>query len=254
VTGRFTYLRAWRGFATLLVTLLLTGCGEAVEFPTPSPTPAITASPTVMAIATATSPGETATTQTTPSPLSLRATATRSASPPATAAPLPTAEAPTVIATTTSVGPGPAPVTTAVVAVPDATATVVIALPTQTPTAVPTPTLIPEPTATPVLCPGAIPWNEAINHVGEYATVIGPVVGATWAQEARGKPTFLNLGLPYPDPGRFTVLIWIDGRWNFDVAPEEAYLGLTICVTGTIELYEGSPEMIVDGPEWISVP
>ena len=64
----------------------------------------------------------------------------------------------------------------------------------------------------------------------------------------------LNVGLPYPDPGRFTVLMWIDARWNFDFAPEEVYLGSTICVTGTIALYEGSAEMIIEGPEWIWVP
>jgi hypothetical protein len=254
VTSRFTYPPAWRWIVILLTTLLLSGCGKAVEFPTPTPTLAVTLSPTAPAIATATSPAETPVVQTTPSPLSLRATATRASTPPTTSTPVLTRATSTVAASTTPLAPGPGPITTAVVAVPDATATVVIALPTQTPTAVPTPTLIPEPTATPVLCPGAIPWNETINHVGEYATVIGPVVGATWAQEARGKPTFLNLGLPYPDPGRFTVLIWIDGRWNFDHPPEETYLGLTVCVTGTIELYEGSPEMIVEGPEWISVP
>ena len=68
------------------------------------------------------------------------------------------------------------------------------------------------------------------------------------------RTTLLNLGLSYPDPGRFTVLMWIDARWNFDFAPEEVYLGSTICVTGTIALYEGSAEMIIEGPEWIWVP
>jgi hypothetical protein len=34
-------------------------------------------------------------------------------------------------------------------------------------------------------------------------------------------------------PGRFTVLIWIDGRWSFLPPPEETYLGLTINVTRT---------------------
>ena len=140
--------------------------------------------------------------------------------------------------------------------------------PTQTPvptmvpepTIEPTATLVPEPTPTltptptPEPCPGALPWYEAINNIGAYTTVVGPVVDTAYAPDSRGTPTFLNLGLSYPDPGRFTVVIWIDGRWNFDYPPEETYLGLTICVTGTIELYEGSAEMIVEGPEWISVP
>ena len=137
-----------------------------------------------------------------------------------------------------------------------------MAEPTSTPTFVPeptatpspTPTLIPEPTPTPDLCPGAIQWYDAINYIGTYATVIGPVVSAYWAQEEQGKPTFLNLGAAYPDPSRFTVLMWIDARWNFDFAPEEVYLGATVCVSGLIELYEGSPEMVIEGPEWIWVP
>jgi hypothetical protein len=130
--------------------------------------------------------------------------------------------------------------------------------PMPTPTAIPEPTatatLVPEPTPTPDLCPGAIPWWDAINYIGVETTVIGPVVDTEWAEESQGKPTFLNLGLSYPDPGRFTVLMWIDARWNFDFAPEEVYLGQTVCVYGTIALYEGSAEMVIEGPEWIWVP
>lgn len=83
--------------------------------------------------------------------------------------------------------------------------------------------------------------------------MIGPVAGATWASESRGQPTFLNLGLAYPEPGRFTILIWIDARWNFDAPPEETYAGKQICVTGVVELYEGSAEMEVRGPEAILI-
>ncbi len=174
-----------------------------------------------------------------------------------------------VVATTTAISPGPGTVATVAVVQPNATSTIVIAAtpvptfapePTATPTLIPEPTpeptatLIPEPTPTPDLCPGAIQWYDAINYIGTYGTVIGPVVAAYWAEESRGKPTFLNIGAPYPDPGRFTVLMWIDARWKFDFPPEEVYLGSTICVTGTIELYEGSAEMIIEGPEWIWIP
>lgn len=94
-------------------------------------------------------------------------------------------------------------------------------------------------------CPpaDAISWNEAKSHIGERCTVCGPVVDATWASSSNGKPTFLNLGRPYPDAGRFTVVIWIQYRNNFPREPEKHYLGKTICVTGLITEYKGIPEI-----------
>lgn len=91
--------------------------------------------------------------------------------------------------------------------------------------------------------PGSIPWYEAKNHIGDRATVCGPVVDATWASGSNGKPTFLNLGESYPNPDRFTVIIWIQYRSNFPQAPENYYLGKTICVTGLITQYNGIAEI-----------
>ena len=76
-------------------------------------------------------------------------------------------------------------------------------------------------TATPEACPGAIAWDPATAHVGQIVTVRGPVMDGTFAWESRGQPTFLNLGLGYPDPARFSVVIWIPNRANFPAPPEE---------------------------------
>ena len=102
--------------------------------------------------------------------------------------------------------------------------------------------------------PGSIPWDEAKYHIGERTTVCGPVVDATWASGSNGKPTFLNLGKPYPDPDRFTVVIWIQYRSNFPQAPEDYYLGKTICVTGLITEYNGIPQIEVKYPSEIQEP
>ena len=104
------------------------------------------------------------------------------------------------------------------------------------------------------LPPGSISWDEAKYHIGERTTVCGPVVDATWASGSNGKPTFLNLGKPYPDPDRFTVVIWIQYRSNFPQAPEEYYLGKTICVTGLIDEYKGIPQIEVKYPSEIQEP
>ena len=101
---------------------------------------------------------------------------------------------------------------------------------------------------------GAISWDEAKYHIGERTTVYGPVVDTHWASGSKGKPTFLNIGKPYPDPDRFTVVIWIDYRANFPQAPEVYYLGKTIYVTGLIDEYpkgSGSAQIEVKDPSQI---
>jgi len=105
---------------------------------------------------------------------------------------------------------------------------------------------LPEPTAT--RTPAAIPskgidWDEAKSWVGEFKVVCGPVVDTAYANGSSGKPTFLNLGRSYPDPERFTVVIWDDNRANFPAQPENYYLGKDICVDGLIELYKGGAQI-----------
>lgn len=95
-------------------------------------------------------------------------------------------------------------------------------------------------------CPGAIPWDQASAHIGELATITGPTVSTVYASDSRGQPTFLNIGKPYPDPGRFTVVIWGDDRDNFPFTPEAEYNNTTICATGLIETYEGIPQIVAE--------
>jgi hypothetical protein len=111
----------------------------------------------------------------------------------------------------------------------------------------------PLPPPPPPPCPGAIQWHEAHAHVGEFRRVIGSVVSTRFASTSRGSPTFLNLGKPYPDSGRFQVVIWAENRANFPGAPESFYLGRTICVTGLIEVFRGIPEIEADSSEDISI-
>lgn len=99
----------------------------------------------------------------------------------------------------------------------------------------------------------AIDWSEASSHVGETTTVEGPVAGAMYADTSNGEPTFLNVGVDYPDSSRFTVVIWGEDRGSFSQAPEDMYSGRTIRVTGTVSEYEGIPEIEVSGPDEIEV-
>lgn len=107
------------------------------------------------------------------------------------------------------------------------------------------------PTLTPTPTPTGIPWNEAKYHLGERATVYGPVVDTHYASTSSGQPTFLNLGQGYPDPDRFTVVIWGRNRSNFSSPPESYYYGKGICVTGLITEYQGVAQIEVSTPSQI---
>jgi hypothetical protein len=54
-------------------------------------------------------------------------------------------------------------------------------------------------------CRGSISWSRASRYIGRVETVKGPVAGAYYAASTNGSPTFLDLGVGYPNPRRFTV-------------------------------------------------
>ena len=91
-------------------------------------------------------------------------------------------------------------------------------------------------------CPGAIGWRRAAGAVGRTATIVGRVAGTRYAASSNGSPTFLNLGVDYPNPRRFTVVIWIENRSAFG-RPESRYRGRTICVRGPVYRYAGLPQI-----------
>lgn len=121
----------------------------------------------------------------------------------------------------------------------------------------PAPRLAPvaSPTAVPIAaaCPGAIPWSEARGQVGRQATIGGPVARASYASTTRGQPTFVDLGLGFPDPNRFTIVIWGAARRAFPTPPEQLYTGKTVCVTGDVTLFQGIPQIEVASPAAIRV-
>src|SRR5660397_291923 len=74
-----------------------------------------------------------------------------------------------------------------------------------------------------------------------------------WARGNSGAPTFLNVGREYPEPRRFTVLIWGQDRSQFPAPPDQRYYGRTIRITGIVEMYEGAPEMVISSPGQIEI-
>jgi len=92
--------------------------------------------------------------------------------------------------------------------------------------------------------------EEAANHVGETATVCGPVVSATYLPQAPQSPTFLDLGKPFPNQ-IFSAIIFGSDRSKFGT-PETSMRDKSICVTGAIFLYQGKPKVILHDPKQLT--
>jgi len=92
------------------------------------------------------------------------------------------------------------------------------------------------PSTAPSTQPVAINWDQAKDHVGQLATVTGPVVGI----HDFGGAAVLNVGKDFPDPTRFTVYISEDARPDM---PADLDNGKIITVTGTVKLYHDVPEI-----------
>lgn len=147
--------------------------------------------------------------------------------------------------------PVPAPIPTAVAPQRKAVAPP----PTVSPAAVtasvaPESTVVKNPAPAPAAPPSAPPINlrstEASDHVGEVARVCGEVVSKHTADGSSGKPTFINLDRAFPSQ-TFTVVVWDKDASAVGELPESGNL----CVTGTVLMYRGTPEIVIaDAKSW----
>jgi hypothetical protein len=88
--------------------------------------------------------------------------------------------------------------------------------------------------------------------IGRVATIRGRVAGTKYAPSSNGAPTFLDVGVGYPDERRVTVVIWGNNRKRFG-APEVRYRHRTICVRGLVTTYAGVPQIEATSPAQIFV-
>ncbi len=91
------------------------------------------------------------------------------------------------------------------------------------------------------------------NHREKVVTVEGVIVITYYAQKSGGKPTFLDFHDPYE--GYFACIIWEEDRQSFieefPPNPESYFLDRKVRVEGTIEIYEGAPEIVLRDPSQI---
>lgn len=91
--------------------------------------------------------------------------------------------------------------------------------------------------------------RDAGTHIGERAKVCGHVQTASGRD---GAPTVMRVGGTYPYE-RINVVIPSGSRAKFMPSPEEMYRGKDICVTGTIDFFDGSASIEVAAPDQVEV-
>ena len=94
-----------------------------------------------------------------------------------------------------------------------------------------------------------VPDSQAAQYVGQTVTVEGTVAQVSVSQ--RSNTTFLNFGDRYPNH-TFTAVIFRSAAARFP-NPQQ-WEGKRVRVTGTVRLYRGKPEIVLDNPSQITLP
>lgn len=94
--------------------------------------------------------------------------------------------------------------------------------------------------------------DEASDYIGTAAEVCGEVASADYLTKIGGEPTFINFGRSHPNQF-FTAVIWGSDRGKWTRPPEKRYMNREICVSGMIELHEGTPQIVVENPGQIEL-
>lgn len=74
----------------------------------------------------------------------------------------------------------------------------------------------------------------------------------TETRETKGGNVLLNFGKPYPN-NAFSVIIFKRDRDKFSYNPQEFLQGKTICLTGTVIMYKGKPEIVIKNESEIAI-
>ena len=103
-------------------------------------------------------------------------------------------------------------------------------------------------TANAIYAQTKIPVDSAFHYEGKSVTICTKVYGS----KAFEKVTLLNLGAKYPN-SLLTIAIFQKDIANFPSPPEVLYFNKNVCVTGTIEMYKGKPEIKISNPTQIEI-
>ena len=85
---------------------------------------------------------------------------------------------------------------------------------------------------------------EAVNNVGKDVTICARVYNVRFTPTI----TQINLGAKFPN-NPLTVVIFAKSYAKFNGPLDELFADKNVCVKGTVELYRGKPQIIIDNPE-----
>ncbi|MFW6000872.1 MAG: thermonuclease family protein [Halanaerobium sp.] len=88
-----------------------------------------------------------------------------------------------------------------------------------------------------------INYKEAENYLGKRVIVKGEIIAAAQLEDI----TFLNFSQNYRN--RLSIIIFKNNLSKFTYQPAEYLKKKEIMVLGEIELYEGTPQIIIENPE-----
>ena len=89
-------------------------------------------------------------------------------------------------------------------------------------------------------------WRRG-KYIGKKVTLCSIVYGVKELPNIN----FINLGARFPD-NPLTIVIFSDDKRNFKQGLG-MYDGKSVCVTGVVKEYKGKPEIIITGPQDISI-
>ena len=94
--------------------------------------------------------------------------------------------------------------------------------------------------------------EKASEHVGDSVIVCAKVYGGKFFSNRQPTITLLNVGAAYPN-SLLTIVIKEENRAAFINKPEEFYINKEICVTGTIRIFKGKPEIEINSEKAITI-
>jgi hypothetical protein len=98
-----------------------------------------------------------------------------------------------------------------------------------------------------------VSWTDAINHVSQRVTVQGTIAETYYYFYRYYFDGAYFLVFHYPNEGYFYGVILSSDSSNFKCSIAEFYLNKHVRITGTIQLYDGVPEITVAAPSQIEV-
>lgn len=94
--------------------------------------------------------------------------------------------------------------------------------------------------------------EKAVEHEGDSVIICSKVYGGKFFSNRQPTITLLNVGAAYPN-SLLTIVIKEENRAAFSNKPEEFYVNKEICVTGTIRIFKGKPEIEITSEKAITI-